>query len=225
MKYFLSLFFLCSGYFLSFSQIENKPVRPWRAPTGQDRFIIELHNDAFLQTADSMEIQLYSPGFDAHIMYDYPFSERSIFSFAWGYGFSSFNIHHNGSFEADESTGDTFFRPLPENYSYRKNKVSVNFVEVPIEFRLRTRGLKQFKMAFGAKVGYVVNVHTKIVDDGGKRKYYQLPNLLRYRYGLSAKIGVGRFNLSGFYSLSPFLEEGRGPELVPFSLGLSVVLL
>ena len=65
----------------------------------------------------------------------------------------------------------------------------------------------------------------KIVDDGGKRKYYQLPNLLRYRYGLSAKIGVGRFNLSGFYSLSPLLKEGRGPELVPFTIGLSVVLL
>ncbi|MDG1160321.1 MAG: outer membrane beta-barrel protein [Flavobacteriales bacterium] len=225
MKYLLSLFLLCSSCFLSFSQIESKPVLPWRAPTGQDRFIIELHNDAFLQMADSMEIQLYSPGFDAHIMYDYPFSEKSIFSFAWGYGFSSFNIHHNGSFEEEETSGNTFFRPLPENYSYRKNKVSVNFVEIPLEFRLRTRGLKQFKMAVGAKVGYVVNVHTKIVDDGGKRKYYQLPNLLRYRYGLSAKIGVGRFNLSGFYSLSPLLKEGRGPELVPFTIGLSVVLL
>ncbi|MDP4952179.1 MAG: hypothetical protein NWQ53_00925, partial [Flavobacteriales bacterium] len=79
MKYLLSLFLLCSSYFLSFSQIESKPVLPWRAPTGQDRFIIELHNDAFLETADSMEIQLYSPGFDAHIMYDYPFSEQSVF--------------------------------------------------------------------------------------------------------------------------------------------------
>lgn len=225
MKYLLSLFFFCASCSMSTGQIESKPVLPWRAPTGQDRFIIELHNDAFLGSTDSMEIKLYSPGFDAHIMYDYPFSQNGTFSFAWGYGFSSFNIHHNGNFEKEENSGDTFFRPLPQNYSYRKNKVSVNFIEVPLELRFRTRGMRQFKMAVGAKVGYVVNVHTKIVDDGGKRKYYQLPNLMRYRYGLSAKIGVGRFNLSGFYSLSPFLEEGRGPELVPFSLGLSLVLL
>ncbi len=207
--------------------LDSKPVLPWRAPTGQDRFIIELHNDHFLNTPDSMEIQVYSPGFDAHIMYDYPFSdsERNRFSFAWGYGFSSFNIHHNGSFEENEEDKTTFFRPHPENYNYRKNKVSVNFIEIPIELRFRTNGLRQFKMSVGAKVGYVVNVHTKVVDDEGKRKFYQVPNLLRYRYGLSGKIGFGRFNVSGFYSLSPFLEEGQGPELIPFSIGLSLVLL
>lgn len=226
MRYiFFLILFIPSSLWAQETSFESKPVLPWRAPTGQDRFLIELHNDHFIGMPDSMDVQVYSPGFDAHIMYDYPFSEQSVFSFAWGYGFSSFNIHHNGSFEEDEESGSTFFRPYPENYNYRKNKVSVNFVEIPLEFRLRTRGIRQFKMAVGAKVGYVVNVHTKVVDDDGKRKFYQVPNLLRYRYGLTGKIGVGRINISGFYSLSPFLEEGQGPELIPFSVGLSLVLL
>ncbi|NQX91531.1 MAG: hypothetical protein HRT74_05280 [Flavobacteriales bacterium] len=80
-------------------------------------------------------------------------------------------------------------------------------------------------MAIGGKVGYVVNIHTKMIDDGGKRKAYQLPNLLKYRYGLTAKIGLNRWMLHGFYSLTPLLEEGRGPELVPFTIGLRINLL
>lgn len=197
---------------------------PWRPPTGQDRFIVEFHNDGFLDLAPGMETRAYSPGINAYILYDYPFTEKSIFSFAWGYGFSSFNVHHNGEF-LEDSLKMTNFVPFPDDYDYSKNKVSNNFLEIPIELRIRTRGLRQFKMALGAKAGYVVNVHTKIIDDGGKRKAYQIPNLLKYRYGLTAKIGVGRFMLHGFYSLTPFLEEGTGPELIPFTVGFRVNLL
>lgn len=197
---------------------------PWRPPTGQDRFIVEFHNDGFLNLPPGMETRAYSPGINAYIFYDFPFTEKSIFSFAWGYGFSSFNVHHNGEF-LEDSLKMTNFVPFSDDYDYSKNKVSKNFLEIPVELRIRTRGLRQFKMAFGAKVGYVVSAHTKIIDDGGKRKAYQVPNLQKYRYGLTAKVGVGRFMLNGFYSLTPFLEEGQGPELIPFTLGFRINLL
>ena len=225
-RLFLTLLLIVFGICLSAqtSDDASRQKLPWRPPTGQDRFIVEFHNDGFLNLAPEMETRPYSPGINAHIFYDYPFAKKSIFSFAWGYGFSSFNVHHNGEF-LEDSLKITQFVPFPKDYNYSKNKASNNFLEIPIELRIRTRGLRQFKMAFGAKAGYVVNVHTKIIDDGGKRKAYQIPNLMKYRYGLTAKIGVGRFMLHGFYSLTPFLEENNGPELIPFTLGCRVNLL
>lgn len=194
-------------------------------PVSQDRFIVEFTSANFLESVEGMEVRPWSPGFNAYIMYDYQLGKSPI-SFAWGYGFSSFNVHLNGSFEEDSlSDGFVRFQEFPENYSWKKNKLSVNFLEIPIEFRLRTRSERIFKLSAGGKFGYAVNIHTKTIDDDGKRKFYQVPELNRFRYGLTARIGIGRFSAYGFYSLSPFLKENRGVELTPIAVGLTFQLL
>lgn len=210
--------------FLGLSQ-SNQRQGPLNAPAGQDRFLLDFHNDLFLTLAPGMEIRPYSPGINASIMYDYPFGTSAI-SFAWGYGFSSFNIHHNGRFDRDvEEEGFVKFYPYPDGYEYAKNKLSANFVEIPIELRLRTKGNNKFKLYLGGKVGYLVNIHTKIIDEDGKRKYYQLPETSRLRYGATARIGMNRIALFGFYSFSPFLKENKGVELIPVTVGLTFFLI
>ena len=206
------------------SQNDDNQKVPWRPPTGQDRFIFDFQTANFLETPDSLKINAYSPGMNAYIMYDYPFGQESIFSFGWGYGFSSFNVHHNGSF-VEDSLKNTLFIPFESTYSYKKNKLSVNYLEVPLELRIRTNGLRQFKLTLGGKVGYAVNIHTKIKDDRGKFKEYQVPNLEKLRYGVYGAIGVGRVMLYGFYGLSELFEENRGPKMVPMTLGLRFNLL
>lgn len=192
----------------------------------KDRLTIELHNDLFLDTPEGMEVRPWSPGVNAYVMYDYNLI-KNVVSFAWGYGFSSFNVHLNGNFERDTLTSSEFvrFEPFGDNYGWEKHKLSANFLEIPVEFRLRTRGRTPFKISLGGKVGYLVNIHTKTIDDDGKRKLYQVPEINRWRYGLYGKIGLGRLSLSGFYSLSTFLNEGEGVELIPLTIGLSIALL
>ena len=202
---------------------DNQKV-PWRPPTGQDRFLFDFQTASFLEAPDSLSVKTYSPGMNAFIMYDYPFAKESIFSFAWGYGFSSFNVHHNGSF-VEDSLEKTNFIPFENGYSYKKNKLSINYLEIPLELRIRTKGLRQFKLTVGGKVGYAVNIHTKIKDDTGKFKAYQVPNLERLRYGVYGAIGLGRAMLYGFYGLSELFEENKGPKMVPITLGLRFNLL
>jgi hypothetical protein len=158
-------------------------------------------------------------------MYDYPFGNSPI-SFAWGYGFSSFNIHHNGEFDRDSlNNGFVIFQAYSPGYSYKKNKLSANYLEVPIEFRVRTKGKNNFKLYLGAKAGYLVNIHTKVVDDDGKRKYYQVPETSRLRYGATVRLGMNQVALFGCYSFTPFLKENKGVELIPITLGLSFFLI
>lgn len=211
-------------------------------PVTQDRFVVQFTNDMWLDAPDSVEFRNVSLGFSAYIMHDYAFGESAL-SFAWGYGFSSHNIHSNGEFRTDtlEGTAQSIFRPFPENYSYRKNKLSVNYLEIPIELRLRTGKRKerktwdyqaekesvgpQFNMAIGARIGYSINVHTKTIDDAGKRKFYGVDYLQPLRYGLTARIGFGSIALTGFYSLTPLIKEGRGTQVIPVSVGVAWLVL
>lgn len=192
----------------------------------QDRLIVELHNDLFLETPPGMEVRPWSPGINAYVLNDYPIGESPI-SFAVGLGFSSFNVHLNGNFERDTLSSNEFvrFQPFAENYNWDKHKISANYLEIPLELRLRTRGGSPFKLSIGGKVGYLVNVHTKTIDDDGKRKFYDVPEINRWRYGLCAKLGVGRLSINGFYSLSTFLNEGAGTELIPITIGLSLAIM
>ena len=227
----LGVFLLAIISFNSSAQLVSKveESRGARAliepPVSQDRFIVEFQTAAFLESVDGMEVRPWSPGVNAYIMYDYQLGKSPI-SFAWGYGFSSFNVHTNGNFVEDTlSNGFVRFMEFPDNYSWKKNKLSVNFLEVPIEFRLRTRSELIFKLSAGGKIGYAVNIHTKTIDDDGKRKFYQVPELSKFRYGLTARIGIGRFSAYGFYGLSHFFKENRGVELTPVTVGMTFQLI
>ena len=214
-------FFLFS--FNMFSQKEDRRI--WDSPFGEDRFVISFNNDRWIG-ADEVEQRDVSLGFDAQVYWDWKFGTSPI-SFAAGIGISSHNVHHNGFFAKDTVEGRemTVLEAFPQNYNYRKNKHSVTFIEVPLEFRIRTRGPNQFKLFLGGKVGYLVNYHYKIDDDEGKRKFYDLDGINPIRYGVTARIGYNSWNIFGFYSLTPFIQDGKGDEIIPYSIGLSFFLL
>jgi len=65
----------------------------------------------------------------------------------------------------------------------------------------------------------------KYEQDGETRKdrssgdYHLLP----YRLAASVRIGYGSLNLFAEYALTPLFQDGKGPELMPFNLGLTIV--
>lgn len=211
---------------LSMPTIAQKPTEVWNPPIGQDRFLLSFNNDMWLDVPEGVELRPYSPGISTHIMYDYRFGKSPI-SFAWGYGFSSHNVHSNAAFVTDSLNGDEFIKlvPFDNSYSYKKNKLSTNYVEIPLELRLRTKGDNQFKLYLGGKVGYLVSAHTKTKDNDGKRKFYGMDNINELQYGVTAKIGLNMIALSGYYALTPLLEEGKGDQFTPISIGLTFFLL
>ncbi len=48
-------------------------------------------------------------------------------------------------------------------------------------------------------------------------------HLLPYRAAAAVRIGYGSLNLFAEYALTPLFHEGKGPELIPFNLGLTIV--
>lgn len=205
--------------------------------------MVEFINGGWLDAPDSVAIRGYNLGLAAYVMRDFAFGEGP-FSIAVGYGFSSHNIHSDSEFVNDTINGSvhSVLRPLHAGSDVEKNKISCNYLEVPIELRLVTGKKKrrqawepgteverelppQFKLAVGGRIGYAINVHTKTIDANGKRKLYGVEQLEPLRYGLTARIGFGMFGLSGFYALTPLIQTGKGTQVIPYHIGLTILLL
>lgn len=131
-----------------------------------------------------------------------------------------------------DTSGVSFLSKIPaktpggKDIDYKKSKISLTYVDVPLELRFKTAS--GFRVSAGFKVGYLINAHTKYkgddLDDGSKTKIKvsRLPNLQTWRFGPSFQIGYKWVNLMGFYSISTIFQENQGPAIYPVSLGLSL---
>jgi hypothetical protein len=192
-----------------------------------DKLIIELTHDMWLDLPDGAELQPLSIGFKGYFYTDYTFGRKSNFSFAWGVGISADNVHSNAELVQEEfedgTTGDQILTPFDDDYEYETNKFTTTFLELPLELRFIAKGRNAFRFAVGFRVGYLLTDKQKIIDTRGKRKIYDFDSVSRLRYGINARIGVGKVALTGFYSLTPLIEEGNGTQVIPISIGIALI--
>lgn len=223
-----------------------------------DRFFVTLFTDAWQNVPGDMDLRTIQRGINISAMQDMPMG-RSNFSIAAGLEFSSHNLYsdHHYLFYPDLSYQPHLLIALQEKYDfaplrrdYDKNKLSLNYLEVPVQFRYRTRGLNRtFRIYAGMKAGYLVNAHTKyegksqyleldgiytsgeaaaLVSDTSnkevKTKEHKLGNLVDYRIGLTAMVGYGSVNLHLYYPLTSVFEDNSASDMYPLSLGITWIL-
>lgn len=189
-----------------------------------DKLIFEITNDMWVDLPSGVSLRRFSPGFKGYFFSDYTFGENSNVSFAWGFGISADNVHSNARLVQEEFTngdlGDQELVPYPEEYEYEKNKFVTTYLELPLELRFIAKGRSPFKFAAGFRLGYLLSDHQKIIDTDGKRKLYDFNDVATWRYGVSARIGVGKIQVTGFYSLVPLIEGSD--KVIPVSLGIAL---
>ena len=223
MKNLFALLVLLSITTLSFAQ-EKIELPTTKKNKGMEnvRIGVDVTFDNWLNSPDSIKNNiLKSRGANVYAMYDIPFGS-SDFSCAIGLGIGSNNFSNNA---AITYSGDTLTLLTPISTSYKANKLSVNYIDIPFEFRFKTKpdGSNQsFKFSIGAKAGYLINSHTKYKDTESKVKVYDIKNLDMYHYGVNAKIGYAWFSLTGYYALSSLFVKDKGPNVMPFSIGISI---
>lgn len=200
-----------------------------------DQFIIDLNYNTWLDAPGNVTIKPLSLGMNIYLMKPLV-GKKSNFSIAAGLSLGSQNVNNNSV--PYDSAGVTYFNSdTIDNINYKNNKFTTIYIDVPVELRLRTNQNskeKSFKISAGFKIGYLISSYTKYVGDdyrvsssGDKVKFkeYRIKNILQYRYGVYARIGYGKFNLTGYYALTPLFEENKGPEIIPVSVGISIILL
>ena len=241
---------------------ERKPPRtsPLAMLDQADRIMVDVFTDIWMNAPDDsvMSIKTINRGASTSILRDFPLG-RSNFSFAVGLGIACHNLYSDAwpvreSFRDTTNlpfgysfTDKTVFVKLPDTASgldvgFKNNKLTNVYLDLPIEFRFRTKNEGQkFKFALGFKVGVLLSSHTKYRGDDVlydyasrswgvrsdltvKHKEYKVPNLEYYRMGPTIRVGWGWVNISAYYSLTKLFKKNKfiGPEMYPISVGLTI---
>ncbi len=193
-------------------------------------FGFDFFSDIWQNVPESLELSTINRGVSLSGMYNYQFG-KSNFSFAIGLGFTSHNMYTNSFVVTDTTEGKTYFKPINDslsNIEYKKSKVSVSYLEIPVEFRLKTT--KKFRLALGFKLGYLIDKHYKYKGDdfqGGEGeaiyKHNNIDYLEKYRYGPTFRIGYKFINLMAYYQISKLFKPDQGPDMYPISVGITIM--
>lgn len=199
------------------TQTKKKPA------AAKDRILIGASFANWMNVPDSINVKFAgSRGFDAAVMYDQPLGKSAI-SVAIGIGFSAQNISTNAKFLKDSVSSVTSLVAMNDS-TYKRNKISTSYINVPFELRFRSKPDKAYRrwnVAAGFKFGLLVQSHFKNVDnDNNKQKSYPVDNLNLLNYGPTFRIGYGQVSVYGYYGLSSIFENGKGPFVSPFNFGV-----
>jgi hypothetical protein len=164
-----------------------------------------------------------------NVYYTYPLRfGRSRFSFNPGIGLSMERFKwKNGVtlFNATEPNANAQVEkyefvsaPTLLNANVRKSSFVNNYLEVPLEFRFDTKPediSRSINVAIGGRIGWLYDSFTKIKykEEGQTKKIKDKQDwgLTQIRYGVSLRVGIGAFNLFGFYNLTPLFQKDTGP--------------
>jgi hypothetical protein len=113
--------------------------------------------------------------------------------------------------------------------AYSKNMLKASYLTIPLLFQFNTSKNhgKSFHFAVGGQVAVKLGSRSKqvyVVNGDKKRDIFRSDyNLNPFQYGLTARIGYGQVNVFANYNLSEVFKSGKGPELYPFQIGVTLV--
>src|SRR5436190_15054478 len=187
------------------AQIVSDAVKPklsnWQSK--QDRLVLDINLDNWDKTPEGVEVKTWrSRGVNIMFTDEKQFGAGNV-AFGWGIGFSSQNFHTNAAYFQDDIADTSGFVPIPDSIEYDLNKLSLNYLDIPLELRFRTNANakgNRLKLALGFKLGVLLNAHMKFDDGDNKEKNYHLKNIPDLHYGLTARLGFGHIGVSYFMS-------------------------
>ncbi|MCB0396595.1 MAG: PorT family protein [Flavobacteriales bacterium] len=128
-----------------------------------------------------------------------------------------------------QSTNDSTFSIMDTVINYDKNKLKATYLELPLLLEINTSAnpKKTFHIAAGMIGGYRIGARYKqkyeLDGDKYRNKVAGHYNLMPFHLTATTRVGYGNFTVFADYSLTPLFERGKGPELYPFSLGVTFV--
>ena len=148
--------------------------------------------------------------------------------FTTGLGLEWVNYRFDNNVEIRKDGNDIY-----GNYSYNhqtKSKLLVNYLNLPLMLEYQTNRHSKsnsFHIGAGIQTGLRIGAHTKrvIQDDDGNKKKDKTPgdyHINPFKFDAMVRVGWGKLNLHANYSLNTLFKNNRGPELYPFTVGITL---
>ncbi|MFT3737147.1 MAG: porin family protein [Breznakibacter sp.] len=156
--------------------------------------------------------------------------ERQNFGLVTGVGLNISNYRFANDYLLQRNSVTGNVEGIAVTRPIKKNKLVTSYINIPLmlEYQIPSANNdNKFYVAAGGFVGFKVGSHTKTVYTDSNRKYKSRDdlNLSPVQYGLTGRIGFDFIKLFATYNYSTLFEKDKGPELYPFSVGLTLVNL
>jgi hypothetical protein len=222
--------------FFVFSQDSPKPKKKVidMSNRANDHFLLQFAYTSWTGKPDSINTKGLSKSINAYFMLDFPFKTNPNMSMAFGPGISTDHILFTKTYVGiKDQTNSIHFKNQADTNHFKKTKLATAYLEAPIELRYSANPEtgKGFKAAIGVKVGTLLNAHTrntKLEDKNGNslNDYVMKESSKRFmnktRISAQARFGYGHFTLYGSYQLTTLFRDGAGPQVRPFSIGITL---
>ena len=226
-------FCLCT---MAFSQT-NPDWKKKKLDRSADHLMVQLTFDGWGGAPDSIKNRIggLSRGAGIAFMLDKPFKSDPRWSIAFGLGINASNIFFKKtSVDVKVNSIKLPFRNLDTLDHFKKYKLVTAFVEVPIELRYvfsPEKEDKSLKVAIGAKIGLLLDAHTKgktLQNKSGatinsyKLKEKENTFFNSSRIVATARVGLGHFSLVANYQITSLVKDVAGPSIRPYQIGLCI---
>lgn len=208
----------------------------------KDRFTFDFFGSNWIYNKNDprmngLQTKWWSRGINIYFSWDFRIKKSRV-SFAPGIGYSCSNIYsRHGLVEGDTVNGvlGTSFKALTDinpsiaSGDYKTNKLTLQYVDIPLELRIRTNPDKFnncWKFVIGFKAGIRVDAHTKIKTKIGnvvkvdvERRF---PDFNLLRMGPTLRIGYSIVNVFAYYGVLDVFKKDKGPKANEFTVGISI---
>ena len=147
-----------------------------------------------------------------------------------GLGFDANLYHFENKVKLNADSSFTWGNVDSTNtFSYKKNRLSSYFVQVPllVEFNTSSNPKKAFHIAIGAVGKYLLGGRTKqiVVKNGDNFKNTRNDSYNMNPFQFTGYVSIGYSNVTLFAqtNLNEMFKHNKGPELYPFSVGVRLV--
>ncbi|HET9826825.1 MAG TPA: outer membrane beta-barrel protein [Chitinophagaceae bacterium] len=232
----LSIAIVISGFAQEQPKSKSKSKKQFNLKNrANDHFLLQLGYTSWAKIPDSIKTKGLPRTFNMYFMFDFPFKSNPRISVGLGAGVGSDNIYFDKTYVGikDPTTTLRFVDQSDTNH-FKKSKLATAYLEAPLELRFSSNPEtpnKTFKVALGVKVGVLVNAHIKqknlqTAQGGTLIDYIEKQNSKRFfnsnRIVGTARIGYGVFSVFGTYQLNPLFKEALGPQVQPYTIGITL---
>lgn len=143
-----------------------------------------------------------------------------------GFDWTHYEFRNNTTLDADNPNYTTGVIDTAGILFYKKNRLNVSYLQAPLllEFNTNKDPKKAFHIAVGVEAAYKLTSKTRqiVKNKADEQRIIRKDsyNLNPFRFNAYASVGYSGFTLFATYALNPLFENGKGPELYPFTAGI-----
>jgi len=174
----------------------------------EDQFYLNITYNALQHRPDGLTQNKLSPGIAFGFLRDMPINKKRTFAVATGLGYSL--AIYNQNLQIRETAGLNSYQVFDTDVTFNKNKLSLHYVDLPIEFRWRDSTPEShifWRVYTGVKLSYLFYDEYKSEASIGDFKQSNNKDFNQFHYGVYVALGWNTWNFYAYYGLNPLLKS------------------